>query len=332
MRSLFFIQIAMAVAILLLSNRASAHAMRSGYVEILEATPTSSVRLRASVRGTGFAVEAPMGCSFENHGGVLRPEPESLLAHDTLVCSAELAGRPLPVHGIGSGLDELVVLHEKAGARTTALLRGGSERFSFPDHGRSALGQYLRLGVDHIASGVDHLLFLLLLVLSLRRLRDILWAETAFTIAHTIAFALTATGTLRVASAPTEILIAFSIVLMALDCPPTTSVRPAPSARAVALLALVFGTVHGLGFAGGLREIGLPEGDVARALVGFASGVEIGQVAFILGVFLLGSLVARWHSHRASRVLALAKEGLVVLAGGYASILVISCVLTILRS
>ena len=156
--------------------------------------------------------------------------------------------------------------------------------------GWSIAWQYARLGVRHILTGTDHLLFLALLVLSLRRVRSVLLAESAFTLSHSLSFSATALGWIHMSSAAAEACIALSLVLLAAD----VRVRGAPPRAARgAWLALVFGLVHGLGFAGGLREIGLPDGAVASALLSFGAGVEVGQVAFLAALLALLHLVRR---------------------------------------
>jgi hypothetical protein len=152
----------------------------------------------------------------------------------------------------------------------------------------------MRLGVVHIGTGDDHLLFLLLLVLLLRSARSVLLAETAFTLSHSVSFSATALGWIHVSSAGAEACIALSLVLLAAEIEPR---GPPADAWRGARLALVFGLVHGLGFAGGLREIGLPERAIAAALVSFGAGVELGQVAFL--ALLLGGL----HLMRDARML-----------------------------
>ena len=116
-------------------------------------------------------------------------------------------------------------------------------------------------------------------MLLLSRVRSVLLAETAFTLSHSLSFSATALGWLHVSSTAAEACIALSLVLLAAD----VRVRgaPPPARARGAWLALVFGLVHGLGFAGGLRGIGLPEHAVAPALVSFGAGVELGQVAFL---------------------------------------------------
>ncbi|HEX8953121.1 MAG TPA: HupE/UreJ family protein, partial [Polyangia bacterium] len=152
--------------------------------------------------------------------------------------------------------------------------------------------EYLRLGLLHIATGWDHLLFLLALALQLWRARAVLVAETAFTLSHTLSFSATALGLVRVAPQAAEACIALSLILLARELVRERRISPARGAW----VALLFGLVHGLGFAGGLREIGLPEHDVGLALVGFGAGVELGQVLFlalVLVVLHLRSVAAR---------------------------------------
>jgi len=204
------------------------------------------------------------------------------------------------------------------GSAHSTVLRARAPSWLIPDADDESdtLLRYGRLGVGHIASGADHLLFLTGLVLALRRWRGIVWAETAFTVSHTLSFTLTALGLVRLPSAAVETAIAFSLLLVARDLLRQRSDAPP---LGTAGLAFVFGAVHGLGFAGGLRELGLPETDVARALVGFAGGIELGQLAFVgvawalvrasagqlprlrlVGGGLMGILSAAWLFERAA--------------------------------
>lgn len=160
-----------------------------------------------------------------------------------------------------------------------------------PAHGAPFLA-YLREGVVHVWAGIDHVLFLLCLLLpsvlvrvpggwraapDLRRaLRDVAGIVTAFTLAHSVTLSLGALGVLRVNSMLVESAIAVSVVLAALN-----NLRPMVTRRRWAL-ALGFGLVHGLGFASVLQEIGLPPGLRALALAGFNIGVELGQLAIVV--------------------------------------------------
>jgi hypothetical protein len=214
--------------------------------------------------------------------------------------------------GLGPIVDEAVVRARLAnGASVSTLLRPDSPSFTLPGavaSRGSVLPRYFRLGVSHIASGPDHLLFLLLLVLALRRIRAVLLAESAFALSHTASFAATTFGWVRLPSAPTEVAIALSLVLLAAEIEPD---RPMGSRRG-AVLAFVFGFVHGLGFAGGLREVGIDDRAAGLAVAGFGGGVEAAQVAFVLAATSLCALMMR---HRLGGLAA----RLLVLAGGVAS-------------
>ena len=145
---------------------------------------------------------------------------------------------------------------------------------------------YIGLGVEHILQGIDHLAFVLCLLFLVGFNRQLLWTVTAFTAAHSITLGLSAINLITLSGPPVEATIALSIVLAASE-----ALRKTPTAtrRWPALVAFIFGLVHGLGFAGALREIGLPEHHLLLALLSFNVGVEIGQlvvVAIALGLWL----------------------------------------------
>ena len=106
-------------------------------------------------------------------------------------------------------------------------------------------------------------------------------AATAFTVAHSLTLVGTTLGLIGLAQAPVEALIALSIVFLAVEIVKQDPVAPRLSERIPWLVAFGFGLIHGFGFAGALREIGLPEGDVPTALLSFNLGVEAGQLAII---------------------------------------------------
>jgi hypothetical protein len=110
---------------------------------------------------------------------------------------------------------------------------------------------------------------------------------TAFTAAHSVTLGLAALGVVHVPSAPVEAAIALSIVFVASEILHGYDSRPGLTARAPWIVAFTFGLLHGLGFAGALNEIGLPEGNIPLALLCFNAGVEIGQLAFVAGVLLV---------------------------------------------
>jgi hypothetical protein len=299
-------RLAVLVATLLVAllsvSPARAHAMRSVFVEVEEIEPGhASLHVRTSVPDPSLLVHAGEGCEVSL--GDARTELDRA---GTLACEGTLAGHAIDVRGLGPVLGEAVVWVRYAdGSTFSHLSTQDSPSWTLPARasGWSVARQYVSLGVLHILGGYDHLLFLLLLVLTLRSPRAVLLAETCFTLSHSFSFTATALGWVRVAPAPAEACIALSLVLVALDVgrgqddtqgDETARSRQSRRARSIAGLAFLFGLVHGLGFAGGLREIGLPEREVATALASFAAGVEVGQVAFLAVVLACVHFARRW--------------------------------------
>ncbi len=140
---------------------------------------------------------------------------------------------------------------------------------------------YLTLGVEHILTGVDHLLFVLGLLLLIGPGWRLVKAISAFTVAHSITLALAALGFVRFPSAIIEALVALSIVFVACELLRSPDDPPTLARRHPWLIAFTFGLLHGLAFAGALAQVGLPAGAAPRALLLFNVGVEIGQLTFI---------------------------------------------------
>jgi hypothetical protein len=144
-----------------------------------------------------------------------------------------------------------------------------------------AVPGYLRLGVEHILTGFDHLLFVLGLLLLIGPTWQVVKAISAFTVAHSITLALAALGYVRVPSALIEALVALSIVFVACELIPLPGREETLTRRKPWIIAFAFGLLHGLAFAGALREIGLPPRATPQALFLFNVGVEVGQLMFI---------------------------------------------------
>jgi hydrogenase/urease accessory protein HupE len=153
---------------------------------------------------------------------------------------------------------------------------------------RAAAWPLFKLGVEHILTGYDHLVFLLALVLVGGRLRPLLLVVTAFTVAHSMTLAAAVLGVWAPDARFVEPAIALSIVYVGIE---NLFVR---DTRRRWLVAFPFGLVHGFGFAGALGEIALPAADVPLALASFNAGVEAGQVA----VLMMALPVVRWLGGR----------------------------------
>jgi hypothetical protein len=260
-----------------MSRPAAAHGMTSAYLDVTEVEGGRAV-VRLTAPAAGLAVPTPEGCREEDA---------------SIMCDGGLEGRTIAVAGLGPVVSEVVLsVTFRDGTTASRVLTASDPKWTIPRASRRALllVDYGRLGLLHILSGIDHLLFLAALALSVRRVRAVLLAETAFTASHSLTFAASALGWIHVSPVAAEACIALSLILMAQDAAGAVKTGMLVSTRRASALAFVFGLVHGLGFAGGLAEIGLPDRAVALALAGFAGGVELGQIAFLalfLGVLAL---------------------------------------------
>jgi len=169
---------------------------------------------------------------------------------------------------------------------------------------------YTQLGVEHILTGIDHLLFVISLLFLVGFNRRLLWTITAFTAAHSLTLASSALGWLTLRSPPVEATIALSIMLVAGEA---LHQRQTLARRWPALVSFLFGLVHGLGFAGALKDIGLPENHMLLALLTFNVGVEIGQLMTVGAAWLVWRASARWPR------LALARKSLLYGIGSVAA-------------
>lgn len=140
---------------------------------------------------------------------------------------------------------------------------------------------YLQLGFTHILPfGLDHILFVLGLFLLSPKLKPLLWQISAFTIAHSITLSLAMFNVINIPSNIVEPVIAISIVFIAVENIITKKLKPWRIA-----IIFVFGLIHGLGFAGVLKELGLPQSQFVNALITFNIGVELGQITVVLIAF-----------------------------------------------
>ena len=155
---------------------------------------------------------------------------------------------------------------------------------------------YTVLGIEHILTGFDHLLFVLALVLLVHGVRRLIATVTAFTLAHSLTLVAATLGWMQVAGPPVEAAIALSIVFVAAEIVRSRQGRAGMTQHYPWAVAFVFGLLHGLGFASALAEVGLPQSAVPTALLFFNVGVELGQLVFIavvLGVIATARRLGR---------------------------------------
>ena len=155
--------------------------------------------------------------------------------------------------------------------------------------------QYIQLGIYHIWSGFDHLLFVLGLLLLVKKRSRLIWTITAFTIAHSITLALATLNIINVSASFTEAAIALSIVFLAVELLRHYNGINGFAYHSPWLVSFLFGLLHGLGFASALQDVGLPENNIPLALFLFNVGVEAGQLAFVFVMLLLMAGIRRYQ-------------------------------------
>ncbi len=274
--------------ILLLTGAATAHEVRPAYLEITErsdgridvlfkqpAITSLAIRLDPDISG-GLLAGAP---SLVDSGpGFQTRQWRGLDAGKT-----GLGGRTVTVQGLDRSItDALVVVHYADGHDLQQILLPQQATLSLDARGNNLpVLTYIRLGVTHILTGYDHLMFILGLVLLVRGVPTLLKTITAFTVAHSITLAATALGLIQVKPAQIEALVALSIVFVAVELANVARGHSSITQRWPWLIAFSFGLLHGTAFAGALSQIGLPKDNIPLALLLFNVGVEIGQLIFV---------------------------------------------------
>jgi len=292
---------------------AQAHEVRPGYLEIRETSPDRyDVLWKVPARGEyrlSMYVRLPDVCSGSpSHGSFI---DAAFVERWPAQCPGGLVGKTITIDGLSATRTDVLVRVERLDG-TTQTARLTPERTSFEvtaaPGGLEVAKTYFVLGVEHILLGIDHLLFVLGLLFLVGSWRRLVATVTAFTVAHSITLAAATLGLVHVAQAPVEATIALSVMFVAAEIIHAAKGRASLAMRAPWIVAFVFGLLHGFGFAGALRQVGLPESDIPLALLFFNLGVEAGQLIFIAAVVVVlsaaGRLLARgrriehgpWHA------------------------------------
>ncbi|TKZ19364.1 HupE/UreJ family protein [Shimia litoralis] len=290
----------LACCVLLSPDRsAQAHALDPGYLQIenLSETTWRVFWRKPAVAGKPMAISAVLPANCQG------PEQEAprfdgiaWVAQWVVHCPKGLIGGIVEIRGLEATQTDVLLRIEDGDARIyTARLTPSATSFQVPEDASwgQVFASYLGLGFEHILGGTDHLLFVFALLLLVPTTTRLIGAITAFTVAHSITLALASLGYLSVPPPPVEAVIALSIVLLAVEILRHQEGKPTLTQLYPWIVSFVFGLLHGLGFAGALSEIGLPQGDIPLALLAFNLGVEAGQIAFVCGVVLIFWVIRR---------------------------------------
>lgn len=299
------------VAIFLLASvlavpTARAHDARPAYLEIKETSPNRfSVLWRTPVlAGMRLLVVLTMPGDVKNlKEPVVQELADSILERRLIDAGANgLAGKRIEFRGLQLTItDVLVRVQTLDGAHSTMLVHPSQpwiEVAGAQKWWEVALA-YLRLGIEHILGGIDHLLFILGLMILVKGTRRLVATVTAFTVAHSITLAGATLGFVHVPQQPVEAAIALSIVFVANEIVHAREGRLSWTEQWPWMIAFTFGLLHGFGFAGALNAVGLPQTAIPIALLFFNVGVEIGQLLFIAAVLIIMA-VGRFFIRRAA--------------------------------
>jgi len=281
-----------------------AHEARPAYLEIKETSPNQfSVLWRTPVlAGMRLPVVLTMPNDVRNlKEPVMQELADSMLERRWIDAGANgLAGKRIQFRGLQLTITDVLVRVEMVDGRDTSTLVRPSQpwfELSADPSKLQVAGAYLRLGIEHIWSGIDHLLFILALMILVKGTRRLIATVTAFTVAHSITLAGATLGFVHVPQKPVEAAIALSIVFVATEILHARRRWQGVTERWPWIVAFTFGLLHGFGFAGALNAVGLPRTAIPVALLFFNVGVEIGQLLFI-AVVLSVMAVGRWIIRR----------------------------------
>jgi hypothetical protein len=277
-----------------------AHEVRPAYLELRQTgSETFEVLWKVPGRGDdmrlGLYVEFPAGSTNVT-------TPRATMANNafterwTVKRAGGLIGGAIHIAGLSATMTDVLVRLERldGSAQVTRLTPSSpSIVVESAPRGLDVVGAYTMLGIEHILTGIDHLLFILALLIITRGGWKLVKTVTAFTISHSLTLTAATLGWVRVLPPPVEAVIALSIVFVAAEIIRQQRGIEGITARAPWLVAFTFGLMHGLGFAGGLSEAGLPAGHIPSALLFFSIGVETGHFLFIGAVLAFIALVHR---------------------------------------
>ena len=276
------------------AHSAFAHEVRPAYLELKQTDPeTYDVLWKVPAVGEdmrlGLYVQLPSDCtsatptrsSFVN---------DAFIERRSVKCVGGLSGGTIHILGlIATITDVLVRLQSLDGTTQVTLLTPSAP--SFVVHGaprpRDLIHAFFVLGFENVLGGIDHLLFILALLIITQGGWTLVESVAAFTMSHSIALSAAALGVVHVPQAPVEAVVALSIAFMATEIVHARRGAAGIATRAPWIVALAFGLVHGLDFAGELSTVGLPPGHLPAALLSFNLGIEAGR-------FLVIGAIHRW--------------------------------------
>jgi hydrogenase/urease accessory protein HupE len=276
------------LALLAALPAARAHESRPAYLEVRETAPGAfSILWRTPVLA-GMRLPVALKLPAETRDvkePVVQQLTDSLVERRWIDSGPDgLAGKRIQFPGLQLTITDVLVRVERLdGTHSTDLVRPSRPwiEIAAPRGTLATAHVFLTQGIEHIALGADHLLFVLGLLLLVRDPWMLVKTITAFTVAHSITLAVATLGYAHVPAPPLEAAIALSILFLGTEIMLARRGGTSFTIRHPWVVAFAFGLLHGFGFASGLSAVGLPQSDIPLALLMFNAGVEIGQLAFV---------------------------------------------------
>lgn len=290
---------AIGVAMAMAAHTGWTHEVRPGFLELREVESEHySVLWKVPLRGAQRLQLSPVLPATCTGAAPVSEYPAAgaIVQRWNVHCPGGLDGGRIEVAGLADTLTDVLVRVEGVdGTAQVERLQPSSPTMTVTGAPAAwrVIWTYLGLGVEHILLGFDHLLFVLALLIIVDGWRRLVATVTAFTVAHSITLAAATLGIVNVPPKPVEAVIALSILFLAVEIVHGRQGRAGIAERWPWLVAFTFGLLHGLGFAGALAEVGLPERSIPLALLFFNLGVEAGQLMFIGAVLSIAWLMRR---------------------------------------
>lgn len=287
------------LAVFTMATRVDAHEVRPAYLGITEG---QDGRIDVLWKQPSIGL---MAVALRPHiaGGLIERAPDTVENAENFEIrrwhgidpgQSGLGDREVRIEGLERTItDTLVLVHLRSGEEEERVLTPAQPAFVINAHAGAAVPAYLKLGIEHILTGIDHLLFVFGLLLLSTGWKQLLRTITAFTVAHSITLALTALKLVSVNPQLIEAMVAYSILFLAVELVRKQRGVSGLTQRQPWIVAFGFGLLHGAAFAGALKEIGLPQHNIPASLFLFNVGVEIGQLLFVALVWVLLRLVSR---------------------------------------
>jgi hydrogenase/urease accessory protein HupE len=288
------------MALLSVGSTVFAHEVRPAYLQLHQTdAETYAVFWKVPGRGDNLRlslyVEMPKNCSNASQPrGVFGDNAH--IEEWSVKCAGGLTGGTIQIAGLKATMTDVLVRIERLdGTTQVSRLTPAAPSFVVEAAPKTTqvAGTYFRLGVEHILTGWDHLLYILAMLLLVRGWRRVVLTMSAFTATHSLTLTAAALGWVHVPQRPVEACIALSILFVASEIVRARKGLSGLTERWPWVISFTFGLLHGFGFAGALSEVGLPQKAIPVALLFFNAGVEVGQLIFIASMFAIAILARR---------------------------------------